>query len=323
MNAQVAPYGRVASPMRDITTPTVVECYDFFDRVFPDCELNDLTEGIYLDARTSFEEAQRNQANWLLDEVGCHAGSHFLDIGCGYGRLVQMAAERGAAAVGITVSPGQVARCHGRDLDVQLLNYRNLPMSWSGKFDCLTANGSIEHFVQPQDAAEGRADAVYREMFEVCHRLLKPCGRFATTVIHRRDDRLKMSPVELRRDAFSFGWGSAKFHYRLLQQCFGGFYPHEGQLEQAAAGLFEKVNEVDGTHDYHLTSEQGAERVRSLLMSPRSGPRLCRNLATFCLRYPGHGIGMLICMLVSQSWQWQFRGAVPPTKLLRQTWQRK
>jgi hypothetical protein len=200
------------------------------------------------------------------------------------------------------------------------LNYRRLPATWAGQFDGIIANGSIEHFVQPSDAAAGRSDALYRELFEICHRLLKPDGRLVTTVIHRRDGRLEMAPSELRRSPFSFGWGSPKFHYRLLQRCFGGFYPEIGQLDRCACGLFEKIEEVDGTHDYHLTSEQGAHLVWTRLVSPRLGPRLWRNLFRFCVAHPTHGVSMLVCMLVSQSWQWQFRGKVPPLKLLRQTW---
>jgi len=54
-----------------IETPAVVvNCYDFFDRVFPECGLFDLTEGIYSnDSATSYEQAQKNQINWILDEV--------------------------------------------------------------------------------------------------------------------------------------------------------------------------------------------------------------------------------------------------------------
>jgi hypothetical protein len=38
------------------------------------------------------------------------------------------------------------------------------------------------------------------------------------------------------------------------------------------------------------------------------------------LRHPVQLITMLVCMLGSQSWNWQFRGPNPPTQLVRQTW---
>lgn len=327
MATQTATFDAFRSPALRTTheepPSAVVECYDFLDQVVPDCGVRDLTDGIYLDPHASFEEAQHTQAKWLLDEVGCRAGSRFLDIGCGYGRLLELAGRRGAMAIGISISPGQVARCHARNLDVRLLDYRHIPEDWNGQFDCIAANGSIEHFVQPSDVAAGRADAVYRQMFEICHQLLKPLGRLVTTVIHRRDSRFDLSTAELRRDPLSFGWGSAKFHYRMLQECFGGSYPYDGQLAKCAAGKFTKLNEVDGTSDYQRTAEQGVRQIRSRLRSLDCGPRIWRNLAKFCLRQPQEGVSLLVCMLVTQSWEWQFRGALPPTKLLRQTWQRE
>jgi len=109
-----------------IETPAVVvNCYDFFDRVFPECGLFDLTEGIYSnDSATSYEQAQKNQINWILDEVNCRNGSRILDIGCGYGTLLEAAQERGAEAIGITISPPQVQHCRHGELDARLLDYR-------------------------------------------------------------------------------------------------------------------------------------------------------------------------------------------------------
>jgi len=52
------------------TAATVIDCYEFFDRVFPECGLQDLTEGLYFDnPATPYEQAQRNQIEWLLDEI--------------------------------------------------------------------------------------------------------------------------------------------------------------------------------------------------------------------------------------------------------------
>jgi hypothetical protein len=68
------------------TAQVVVNCYDFFDRVFPESGLLDLTEGMYCgDPSIPYEQAQKNQINWLLDEVACAKGSRILDIGCGNG----------------------------------------------------------------------------------------------------------------------------------------------------------------------------------------------------------------------------------------------
>jgi hypothetical protein len=46
------------------TAQVVVNCYDFFDRVFPESGLLDLTEGMYCgDPSIPYKQAQKNQIN--------------------------------------------------------------------------------------------------------------------------------------------------------------------------------------------------------------------------------------------------------------------
>ena len=81
------------------TESVVVHCYNVLDQVFPECGLLDLTEGMYHgDFSISYEAAQQNQVNWLLDQVQCTSASRLLDIGCGNGVLLEAATRRGALA---------------------------------------------------------------------------------------------------------------------------------------------------------------------------------------------------------------------------------
>src|SRR3954463_7205768 len=117
-------------------TATVVRCYSLFGQFFPPCGLLDYTEGIYHgDSTTPYEVAQKNQLNYVLNEVGCTAGTRLLEIGCGNGNLLEAARERRASAVGITISPEQVRHCQSRGLDVRLLNYLDLDDSFTHQFD--------------------------------------------------------------------------------------------------------------------------------------------------------------------------------------------
>jgi len=299
----------------------VADCYSAVDLFFPACGLYDLTEGIY-NGRSDmpYEQAQSNQINYLLDQIHVGPGSRVLDIGCGYGTLLEHVHRRVASGVGITISPEQRKHCQNKKLDVYLLNYKNIPTSWHGTFDGVVANGSLEHFVRPQDAAADLADTIYRRLFAEVHRLIDPRtsdGRFVTTAIHfirPPTDALNVLKLPLK-----YRWGSDDFHWAILEKGWGGYYPLPGQLKRCAEGYFNLVGEVDGTEDYRITSEEWVRRVRRCFLSLRAISIAWRFVRLF-IRFPLQFSTLMLSLLFSESWNWQFRPPNPPTCLLRQTW---
>jgi cyclopropane fatty-acyl-phospholipid synthase-like methyltransferase len=300
------------STQRDVA-PTVCTCYDVLDVALA-TGVSDLTDGKYVDERNdqaAYLAAQHRQAEYLLDQVGCGPGSRILDIGCGYGRMLEHATRRSAEAVGITISPPQVRYCRARGLEVYEQNYRDIfgdgDRNIQGPFDGLVANGSLEHFVQTDDAANGRADSIYAEMFGICHRLLRPGGRLATTAIHFRDVN-QVRPADLLLGPDAHPPGSQAYHFAMIERSFGGWYPEPGQLQRCAAPHFELVDEEDGTHDYHLTSEYWLRRLK---WGSAFDPRVWVALARAWWRHPRPLAQMLRCILWAQSWAWQFRSPAP------------
>ena len=297
-----------------------VTCYSVFDKFFPTCGMPDYTEGMYYgDPTLPLDQAEWNQIQYVLDEVDCGPGTRLLDVGCGNGRLLQEAARRGAIAVGVTISPEQVALCRKKGADARLLGYRELDGSWNHRFDVVVANGPIEHFVLPRQAADGQDDSIYREMFCIFHRVIDPAStnrRFINTTIHfcRRPN-----PLDWLQRPGKFPRGSPQYHFSLLAHSFGGWYPAEGQLQRCARGLFDLVKSVDGTEDYHWTSEAWLNRIRQALSS-RELWRLVPRAIPVAIRHPVQFCDMFRSMLIAESWNWQFRGPDPPTRLLRQTW---
>jgi cyclopropane fatty-acyl-phospholipid synthase-like methyltransferase len=308
-------------PAVEVAHPTVVMCYRLLDLSLLG-GIHDFTDGIYdggpARSRADYLAAQQRQSEYLLDEIGCGRGSRILDIGCGNGRLLRQAEQRGAQAVGITISEEQVARCRRQGLQVNLLNYRGLPPNWDGTFDGLVANGSLEHFVSIEDAMAGQDDQRYAEMFSICRGLVSIGSRLATTAIHFREPG-QVRPEDMQRGPYAFASGSPEYQFAMvLERTFGGWYPTPGQLESCAHGCFRLVREVDGTRDYHLTSEYWLRRMKwSLAANPRVWAGLAHKLA----KYPRPTIDMLRCLVTDQSWNWQFRGDPAPTFLLRHTWE--
>jgi cyclopropane-fatty-acyl-phospholipid synthase len=299
----------------------VASCYSAFDRFFPACGLFDLTEGIYHgNPKTPYEQAQANQFDYLLDEVRCEQGRRVLDIGCGYGTLLERIRQRNAEGVGITISAEQMRCCRQKNLDVQLLDYCMIPDEWDRRFDGVIANGSIEHFVQPIDAVAGRSDDIYRHLFARVHRLIdinSTARRIATTAIHFF--RKPADPLDLLRNPFALRWGSDNFHWAVLERGWGGYYPEVGQLRRCAEGYFDLIEEVDGTEDYRLTSEEWLRRLRQAMLSLRVVKIAFRSLPVL-VRSPLQFLTLLLSLLLSESWNWQFRPPNPPARLLRQTW---
>ncbi len=308
------------------TAPTVRTCYELLS-IAPVGGVTDFTDGKYIDGRNdraAYLAAQKRQADYLLDQARCGPGTRLLDIGCGYGRILEHAARRGAKAAGITISLPQVACCRERGLNVHELNYRDIltnpprvPPYEGGEiqFDAIVANGSLEHFVQVDDAAAGRADEIYQDMFAICRRLLVDGGRFVTTAIHfRKMDQF--DPNEILRGPYVHPPRSPQYQFAILMKCFGGWYPAPGQLERCASSHFELIEEEDGTLDYHLTSEYWLRQLKRRLVCD---PRVWWALAQQLRQRPRAAWEMLRLQLWDQSWAWQFRPPAP-MRLLRQTW---
>jgi len=295
----------------------VARCYSLLD-LHRAAGMLDLTEGLYGgDPLMSYGEAQQQQIAALLDRVHCTSGSSILDIGCGYGTLVSAARRRAASAIGVTISPEQRKYCVESGLDVELLNYRNaleVHPDWRGKFSGIIANGSMEHFVQPKDALAYNQDKLYRELFDICRALLRPGGRFATTCIHfiRRPD-----PCEIVRGPWVHPRGSELFHLSMLMHMGGAFYPCGDQLERCAQRCFTLHGQMEHTEDYRRTSEEWLRQWKRAFLKPRFYAKVIPGF----LRGPRSFVDGFICLLVAQSWNWQFRPPAP-TRLLHQTWVR-
>lgn len=314
-------WGEKMMDERMIAPKNVVNLYDITS-ITPIAGIQDYTEGVYNgDLSTPYEVAQKNQHNYLLDEIGASENFRLLDVGCGLGTLLETARERGVIGTGITISESQTRMCREKGLDVHLFNYRTLPPKWEGKFDGIIANGSLEHFCQPEEAINGRQNEIYGEMFGIFAGLLdqkSDSQRVATTAIHFRDGPI--NPRKLLMHPFLQIFDTEGFHASVLHRGYGGYYPIHGQLEECAANTFELINEIDGTEDYRITSEHWRRECKKALFS---NPKFMKEMLTHFLKRPAHTFWTASSYVGFQSWPWQFRGKHPRTVLYRHTWQRK
>src|SRR5437588_8285546 len=59
----------------------------------------------------SLEQAQRRKHEYVAEQIGIGPGRNLLDLGCGWGPLLNFARGRGAVGVGVTLSKAQAAAC--------------------------------------------------------------------------------------------------------------------------------------------------------------------------------------------------------------------
>jgi SAM-dependent methyltransferase len=278
--------------------------------------IRDLADGEYEPSDKTFEDGIDRQINYLLDQAGCtRPGFRLLDIGCGYGRLLRKAKERGARAVGVNVSVEQVNYCNDHDLQVYCCTYRDLLESpeWHRQFDGVIANGSLEHWVQPEDVQAGKMNEIF------AHKVIDPDmpdTRYVTTALHVRH---ALNPEDLLTPWYRLPLGSDRRHFSHLHHWFGGYYPVFGQLEKCARPYFSLEKEVDGTVGYKIASEYRMARMRRGLFT---NPKLVWGIVKALARHPYATATLLEGYFIEQTWDWQFRGKEPPTTLLRQTWKR-
>lgn len=132
--------------------------------------------GYFKSEEDSLRQAQVNKTEHILEKLHLKEGMTLLDIGCGWGFLLKMAAEKyGVKGTGITLSEEQY-RQFSREieekglsdrLEVKLMDYRDLENSGM-QFDRIVSVGMIEHV--------GRGN--YELFLKNAEKVLKPGGLF-------------------------------------------------------------------------------------------------------------------------------------------------
>jgi cyclopropane-fatty-acyl-phospholipid synthase len=252
--------------------------YSLIDRIFRLSlgEMADFSGAKYDgDFSLTLEQAQRRKHEYVGEQIGINPGRRVLDLGCGWGPLLNFIREREADGVGVTLSTAQAESCRRHGLDARIANALEVTREGYGGFDAIASLGAFEHFCSPEDYAAGRQEDVYSDLFANLAGILPDDGRlYLQTMVFGRN---MIDPDEASIDAprDSDAWYLAL----MMHQFPGSFLPfgHE-QIVKAAEPHFRLVSAVSGRLDYIETIKQWRARFaepswRKTLLKARLVPR--------------------------------------------------
>src|SRR5947209_8392275 len=237
--------------------------YSLTDRVFRLSlgELADFSGAKYDgDFTLTLEQAQRRKHDYVAEQIGIEPGRRVLDLGCGWGGLLNYIRNVGATGVGVTLSSAQVEACRRHGLDVQLYDAREVTRESFGPFDAAASLGAFEHFCSPQDHEEGRQEEVYRRFFEGVASVLPERGRFYLQTMVFGRNMIPIEEVDRNAPRESDAW-----YLAMMRAAFpGSFLPFgQEQVVRCADPYFRLVSSQSGRLDYIETIRQWDMRTEA------------------------------------------------------------
>ncbi len=145
---------------------------------------------VFHEPSNTLEQAQANKYQLICRKLDLRPGMRLLDVGCGWGGMVQHAAQHhGVEAVGITISTRQAELAEKRvaeaglsdQVQIRVQDYREVA---DGPYDAVSSIGMFEHVGEARLAG----------YFDCLHGLVSPDGRLLNHGISRpaRSERARL-----------------------------------------------------------------------------------------------------------------------------------
>lgn len=169
-------------------TPEAIQAHydagDAFFALFLD-PTRTYSAALFANGADDLDAAQIAKIDWHLERAGVREGKRLLDIGCGWGGLIERAVTThiAAEAVGLTLSAAQarhVSASRSACLTARLEDWAD--HTPAVPYDAITSIGAFEHFAAAGFARDVRV-AAYGRFFAKCADMLTAGGRLSLQTI--------------------------------------------------------------------------------------------------------------------------------------------
>jgi cyclopropane-fatty-acyl-phospholipid synthase len=204
------------------------------------------------DFSKTLEQAQKDKHDYILDGLHIREGSKVLDIGCGWGPMLNAVRERNGHPIGLTLSTKQAESCTRNGFEVHLKDWREITPETFGGFDAIVSIGSFEHFCSEEEYLAGKQEQVYGNFFKLCHELLPEGGRLYLQTMMWGENAPNHADIKL-----SAHKGSNGYLLAVLRKFYPGSWPPAGetQIMTCASPFFKAISFNNGREDYIQTGE--------------------------------------------------------------------
>ena len=212
------------------------------------------------DFSLTLEAAQRIKHNFIADQLDIHEGSRVLEMGSGWGPFLKyVTTQRGAKAMGVTLSDGQYYACKRNGFDVHIKDCRTIKPEDFGTFDAVVSVGAFEHFCSIEEYKAGNQEKIYQGFFETVYNLLPNGGRFFLQTMTFTDSMIDCDDMDINADKNSDAYILALIAKHLP----GSWLPYGSEMiTKSAEPYFKLINISTGKLDYIETIRQWRKRLR-------------------------------------------------------------
>jgi cyclopropane-fatty-acyl-phospholipid synthase len=238
----------------------------------------DISCAYYNGISKSLDQAQNDKHDWILDNIGFQAGDRILDVGCGWGPMLNAVRSRGGHAMGLTLSSNQQRACQKADLDARIADWKTVDADSLGKFDGVVSLGAFEHFCSVDEYRLGEQCSIYERYFRFCDSVLKP-GKMMYLQTMTWGMRVPdCDAISLEADIDSDECVLAR-----LSKFYPGSWLPRGleQIIASAEPYFEFVSANSGRLDYIRTLDEWGRASRRTMRNYKSWPKLFKLMLEF------------------------------------------